>query len=247
MILSPFLSRKIPRVRVVPIFCTRPFQDARCGSYLVPPRRRGQAGRTRCRARRPGSRLKRAAHRGRTRCGTLPDRPGRQPGGSGGLKTSLQTSPHEFRSRLRDDRVSVGAQASHSGGNPISQRECAGFNWPPPSIPEQEPVSSLPVAVHRAGVSFPIDPTICERGMPVSHTLGGLTPRRASAAVGVGQPARFAVPPVPFPFFSLVVPLWLRIHHAPRLNFRPIENCPDQWRGKEYWGLFHFPPPINSH
>ena len=50
-----------------------------------------------------------------------------------------------FDENLRLDRVdgiAVGAQASHSGGSPMSQRECAGFNWPPLSIPAQEPVSS---------------------------------------------------------------------------------------------------------
>lgn len=39
-----------------------------------------------------------------------------------------------FRER-RADCVSVGAQSSHSGGNPISQRECAGFNRAPFAIP----------------------------------------------------------------------------------------------------------------
>ncbi|WP_371054243.1 hypothetical protein, partial [Ralstonia pseudosolanacearum] len=33
----------------------------------------------------------------------------------------------------------------------MSQRECAGFNWPPASIPAQEPVSISPQAVCRAG------------------------------------------------------------------------------------------------
>src|SRR5690606_13441706 len=52
---------------------------------------------------------------------------------------------------LRDDRVAVGAQASHSGGSPMSQRECAGFNWPPLSIPAIEPVRISPEAVSREG------------------------------------------------------------------------------------------------
>lgn len=33
----------------------------------------------------------------------------------------------------------------------MSQRECAGFNWPPLSIPAEEPVSISPEAVSRAG------------------------------------------------------------------------------------------------
>jgi hypothetical protein len=52
---------------------------------------------------------------------------------------------------FRDDRIAVGAQASHSGGSAINQRECAGLNWPPPSIPAEEPVSISPEAVRRAG------------------------------------------------------------------------------------------------
>jgi hypothetical protein len=33
----------------------------------------------------------------------------------------------------------------------MSQRECAGFNWPPLSIPADEPVSISPWLVRRAG------------------------------------------------------------------------------------------------
>lgn len=46
----------------------------------------------------------------------------------------------------------------------MSQRECAGFNWPPLSIPAKEPVSISPEAVSRAGPvanmakSFKFDP-----------------------------------------------------------------------------------------
>jgi len=35
----------------------------------------------------------------------------------------------------------------------MSQRECAGFNWPPLSISAEEPVSNCPSAVIRAGPS----------------------------------------------------------------------------------------------
>ena len=54
--------------------------------------------------------------------------------------------------RLRgNDSIAVTAQSSHAGGRPMSQRECAGFNWPPLSIPAEEPVSISPDAVSRAG------------------------------------------------------------------------------------------------
>jgi hypothetical protein len=41
----------------------------------------------------------------------------------------------------------------------MSQRECAGFNWPPLSIAAEEPVSSVPEAVNRAGPSGVGQPT----------------------------------------------------------------------------------------
>lgn len=50
--------------------------------------------------------------------------------------------------RFRVEGVAVGAQSSHSGGSDINQRECAGFNWPPLSIPAVEPVSISPEAVN---------------------------------------------------------------------------------------------------
>lgn len=83
----------------------------------------------------------------------------------------------------------------------MSQRECAGFNWPPLSIPASEPVSISPEAVSRAG------PTVCAstcsdviavRLAPVPS----LSPMRcfiarcasgdfpSSFATGVGQPAK---------------------------------------------------------
>ena len=56
-----------------------------------------------------------------------------------------------FAWRYRGEAFLIGAQASHSGGSPMSQRECAGFNWPPLSIPAEDPVSSSPLAVRRIG------------------------------------------------------------------------------------------------
>jgi hypothetical protein len=66
---------------------------------------------------------------------------------------------NEDARRFSVDSVSVGAQSSHSGGNAISQRECAGFNWPPPGIPAEEPVSICPLAVNRAGWSVRVNAT----------------------------------------------------------------------------------------
>lgn len=48
----------------------------------------------------------------------------------------------------------------------MSQRECAGFNWPPLSIPAEEPVSICPPAVNRAGW-LPINVNACSlNGLP---------------------------------------------------------------------------------
>ena len=48
----------------------------------------------------------------------------------------------------------------------MSQRECAGFNWPPLSIPASEPVSSSPESVNRAGW-LPINVNTCSlNGLP---------------------------------------------------------------------------------
>ena len=56
------------------------------------------------------------------------------------------------RSRCRDvDCIAVTPQESHAAGNPMSQRECAGFNWPPLSISAKQPVNTSPDAVRRMG------------------------------------------------------------------------------------------------
>ena len=73
----------------------------------------------------------------------------------------------------------------------MSQRECAGFNWPPLSIPAQEPISISPEAVKRAGC---VNATICESGIPLSHGRGGNDPRLESVAVGVGHPLTVKLP-----------------------------------------------------
>ena len=97
---------------------------------------------------------------------------------------------HAFNEGLRGfrvDGVAVGAQASHSGGSPMSQRECAGFNWPPLSIPAEEPVSICPEAVSRAGWSgWGLQGSIASRHCPLicPCAAGEVLPTR-----GVGQPA----------------------------------------------------------
>jgi hypothetical protein len=79
----------------------------------------------------------------------------------------------------------------------MSQRECAGFNWPPLSIPAVEPISICPVAVSRAGCGLlrnisAIVATVAPRPCPFqllpfsaisSKFVCGL-----SLALGVGQP-----------------------------------------------------------
>ena len=53
--------------------------------------------------------------------------------------------------RERDaDRVTVGAQASHSGGNPMSQQTNAGFNAPGFSVVADDPAVSTPCASRHA-------------------------------------------------------------------------------------------------
>ena len=46
----------------------------------------------------------------------------------------------------RDEAVAIGAQASHAGGSPCNQRECAGFNWPCFSVGAGNPVALRPMS-----------------------------------------------------------------------------------------------------
>lgn len=87
---------------------------------------------------------------------------------------------------LRDDRVAVGAQSHHSGGYPISQRECAGFNRPPFPIAAEQPVSISPEAVSRAGPGSVAAPG--RRSTPCDGPPFGPSCRQ-----GVGQPASATV------------------------------------------------------
>jgi hypothetical protein len=89
------------------------------------------------------------------------------------------------------------AHSSQADGNPINHRLWAGFNWPPLSIPAEEPVSSSPEAVSRAGPA-----NAATRGSMSSllrSVPSGLTPVVAmpgvsfqSRAEQVGHPANFA-------------------------------------------------------
>jgi hypothetical protein len=75
----------------------------------------------------------------------------------------------------------------------MSQRECAGFNWPPLSISAVEPVSISPEAISRAG-AFGLQYSTVFRLL--SLFPAALFPFCAGVpAIGVGQPANVAVWP----------------------------------------------------
>jgi hypothetical protein len=57
---------------------------------------------------------------------------------------SFQESPDELRGDLRDDSVTQSMQLSHAAGNPMSQRECSGFNAPRFSVEAGEEVVGIP-------------------------------------------------------------------------------------------------------
>jgi hypothetical protein len=82
----------------------------------------------------------------------------------------------------------------------MSQRECAGFNWPPLSIPASEPVSISPEAVSRAGpqIAAAIDKSCGDplRSISDSEPSSVRTFFSPSAALVVGQPANSARSPV---------------------------------------------------
>ena len=115
----------------------------------------------------------------------------------------MNSSLYELNGNLRDDRVTVGAQSSHAAGYPMSQRECAGFNWPPLAVSAANqvcrPSSPLIGAV-------PSDaPSLWSRVVGVAHVPfsnatvlrdesvlpASLLPLRAGVpAIGVGQADR---------------------------------------------------------
>ncbi len=75
----------------------------------------------------------------------------------------------------------------------MSQRECAGFNWPPASIAAQEPVSISPRAVRRAGPGSNVNacslnglPRVCSARC--ARNSGEPLAECQSLAFGVAQP-----------------------------------------------------------
>lgn len=70
----------------------------------------------------------------------------------------------------------------------MSQRECPGFNWPPLAVSAEDPVSSCPVAVSRAGPCGTVQRSTVLRDE--SLFPASLLPFCAGVpAIGVGQPA----------------------------------------------------------
>src|ERR1700744_974208 len=112
--------------------------------------------------------------------------------------SGLQIRLYERLGRFRVDTVAVGAQSSHSGGSAMSQRGCAGFNWPPLSIPAEEPVGISPEAVSRAGASA--------ASVAIAAKSGPCDPI-ALPTVGVGHDAIRAAPSiVRFPRTNVSLP-----------------------------------------
>ena len=70
----------------------------------------------------------------------------------------------------------------------MSQRECAGLNGPPFSIPAEEPVSISPETVSRAGAFLSISHT-WRPSRALVGAVPSLDPSLWSRVVGVGHPA----------------------------------------------------------
>lgn len=83
---------------------------------------------------------------------------------------------------LRDDRIAGGAQLSHAGGYPMSQREKAGASWPGFAVATGEPLAIVPRACLDNGLpSMRAARRSIISGEPISD--------RMSRAVGVAQEA----------------------------------------------------------
>lgn len=75
----------------------------------------------------------------------------------------------------------------------MSQRECAGFNWPPLAISAEEPVSISPEAVSRAG---PLRARTAAMFNVMFFAMQLYSvPRCESVTVSVGHPASTACRP----------------------------------------------------
>lgn len=163
-------------------------------------------------------------------------------GGLGVLSLACYAGGVEIRFDERDSRfgidcIAVTAQSSHAGGSPMSQRECAGFNWPPLSIPAEEPISISPEAVSRAG---PLIAAACAKscGLPL-RSISEIVPSNVrtffspSAWRGVGQPAN---PATSFsglefaPHRSWVFPFQSRVVHVGQPFSDPPEPLSDVGR-----------------
>ncbi len=140
--------------------------------------------------------------------------------------------------------IAVTAQSSHTGGSPMSQRECAGFNWPPLSISASEPVSISPEAVSRCG---PVIFADCVSDWPVIPGVMPVPARSPSEAAGVDQPASGAergrsrgFVPLPAEFRwsrttgvcqpARCVAIAVRVSNVPRPHRAP-EDSPSSVRG----------------
>ena len=103
----------------------------------------------------------------------------------------------ELRRRVRIDCIAVAPQEPHSAGYPMSQRLKSGFNWPPLSIPAEQPVRICPEAVKRAGPVMAAawakscgDPFLWISDSAPSTVLTFFSP---SAAREVGHPASWSI------------------------------------------------------
>jgi hypothetical protein len=69
------------------------------------------------------------------------------------MSWGLHHSFDEDTSCFSIDGVSKGAQSSHAGGSPISQRACAGFNWAVLSVEAGDPFGVVPEPTSRACIA----------------------------------------------------------------------------------------------
>ncbi len=99
----------------------------------------------------------------------------------------------------------------------MSQRECAGFNWPPSSIPAGKPVTTCPVAVSRAGW--------CGEGQPVrlAWNTGLFRPGSASGLHVAAAPGSFSITALSFPYWWVlpVASLWVGVGQPDSHATRP--------------------------
>ena len=93
---------------------------------------------------------------------------------------------------LRDYGISVSAKSSHAGGNPMSQRECSGFNWPGFSVPAGEPFGVSPESAKNTWSSSLLLWFSARSGFPVPCPIS--TDRGVAQLVRLAAPGRRSVP-----------------------------------------------------